>query len=344
MGYAYDREKNDKLESNDSESTYEEDVYDTLEKIRRNNITLKNNKSNQIERYISVFIDNSTRLSEYKKEIKKSIVSLLTSFSILAGATFGYGGLTALIASRNKVMPSATLTYNEVTGYSKDIEYVKIGEGESKTYIKVYEPWGIDTTREVKTYDVSSLSDMDLEEYLKLNLEEMEIDYTTLIETLSDNEETILNSDEVREVVRTTSYPDKAKANTLVYGLSLLLYIVSIFIYWIFSVNLKKSFTYKFYNESENINKNKWNVKLINSKINKYDLRGMLEYCVLMTSIIKENEELKNKFIEEFNKLSCSDPSGIMEEFSNVCDMIDSSAFSRYDEVQMLLKKRGIYE
>ena len=73
------------------------------------------------------------------------------------------------------------------------------------------------------------------------------------------------------------------------------------------------------------------------------NLRGMLEYCVLMTSIIKENEELKNKFIEEFNKLSCSDPSGIMEEFSNVCDMIDSSAFSRYDEVQMLLKKRGIY-
>ena len=68
MGYAYDREKNDKLESNDSESTYEEDVYDTLEKIRRNNITLKNNNSNQIERYISAFIDNSTRLSEYKKE------------------------------------------------------------------------------------------------------------------------------------------------------------------------------------------------------------------------------------------------------------------------------------
>ena len=344
MEFAYDNERNIKLESNDSKKTYEEDAYDTLEKIRENNITLNNNKNSQVEKMISAFMRCSKNISEYKGVIKKSIISLITSFSILAGASLGYGGLTALIASKNKVMPSTTLTYNEVTGYSKDIEDIKVSDGKNETYIKVYEPWNMQSEREVKVYDVSSLDDMELEEYLKLNLEEMGIDYTTLIETLSDDEETILNSEEVREVVKTTSYPDKVKVNPMVYKVSGLLYTQLLFIYSILSIRFRKGLLYKLLCEPENINCYKGFVKLIDEKIKEYDLRGMLEYCVLMTSIIKENEELKNKFIEEFNKLSCSDPSGIMEEFNNVCDMVDSSAFSRYDEVQMLLKKRGIYE
>ena len=49
MGFAYDREKNDKLESNDSEKTYEEDVYDTLHEIENSNKDLTNKRDVIIE-------------------------------------------------------------------------------------------------------------------------------------------------------------------------------------------------------------------------------------------------------------------------------------------------------
>lgn len=58
-------------------------AYDTLEKIGENNITLNNNKNSQVEKMISAFMKCSKNISEYKGLIKKSIISLITSFSIL---------------------------------------------------------------------------------------------------------------------------------------------------------------------------------------------------------------------------------------------------------------------
>ena len=72
------------------------------------------------------------------------------------------------------------------------------------------------------------------------------------------------------------------------------------------------------------------------------DLRNMLEYSVLMTEIIKRNDELRNKFVKEVNRLKCSDPSGLMEEFKRVCSEVNTSSLSdKYNEMVKTLKYSG---
>lgn len=347
MGFAYDREKNDKLESNDSEKTYEEDVYVTLHEIENSNKDLTNKRDVRIEYEYDKVLRYIRSLEEHKKDLKKRMVSLITSISIISGAVLTYGGVTALIASKNKLMPCATLSYNEVTGYSKDIEDIKVSDGKNETYIKVYEPWNMKSEREVKVYDVSNLDDMELEEYLKLNLEEMGIDYTILIETLKDNEHTILNNEEVREVVKKVIYPDDAKTDIGLYEVIIPLFFGLLALYVVFSIVFENAgrdtFMYRFFDDIDEIKSNKWYIKSYTETINnEYDLRNMLEYSVLMTEIIKRNDELRNKFVKEVNRLKCSDPSGIMEEFKRVCSEVNTSSLSdKYNEMVKTLKYSG---
>ncbi len=325
----------------------ENSVYDTLHEIENSNKDFTNKKDVIIEYEYDKVLRYIRSLEEYKKDLKKRMVSLITSISIISGAVLTYGGVTALVASKNKLMPCATLSYNEVTGYSKDIEDIKVSDGKNETYIKVYEPWNMKSEREVKVYDVSNLDDMELEEYLKLNLEEMGIDYTTIIETLKDNEHTILNNEEVREVVKKVIYPDDAKTNMDVYEGIIPLFFGLLALYVVFSIVFENAgrdtFMYRFFDDIDEIKSNKRYIKSYTETINnEYDLRSMLEYSVLMTEIIKRNDELRNKFAHEVNKFDFSDPSGIMEEFKRVCSEVDTSSLSdKYNKMVKTLKYSG---
>ena len=328
----------------------ENSVYDTLHEIENSNKDFTNKRDVIIEYKYDAVLRCIRSLEEQKKDLKKRMLSLITSISIISGTVLTYGGVTALVASKNKLMPCATLSYNEATGYSKDIENIKVSDGKNETYIKVYEPWNMKSEREVKVYDVSNLDDMELEEYLKLNLEEMGIDYTILVETLKDNEHTILNNEEVREVVKKVIYPDDAKTNIGVYIVSIPLFLGLFALYVVFSLVFENTgcdtFMYRFFDDIDKIKSNKWYIKSYTETINnKYDLRNMLEYSVLMTEIIKRNDELRNKFAYEVNKLDFSDPSGIMEEFKRVCSEVDTSSLSdKYNKMTMVLKGGINYE
>lgn len=270
------------------------------------------------------------------------MVSLITSISIISGAVLTYGGVTALIASKNKLMPCATLSYNEVTGYSKDIEDIKVSDGKNETYIKVYEPWNMKSEREVKVYDVSNLDDMELEEYLKLNLEEMGIDYTSVFETLSGS--VLLNDEEVREVVKKMVYYDQTKNDVLSSFEAMLIYILIVLAIIYVDIGMLDADSYCFalgnicslkvcLEESDFYKRN------IKSEFN----RDLLENMCHLTDMIKENNELRNRFVEEVNKLKCSDPSEIMEEFKRVCDMVDIDRLEEDNSLVLKeLKKRGV--
>ena len=63
------------------------------------------------------------------------------------------------------------------------------------------------------------------------------------------------------------------------------------------------------------------------------------------TEIIKRNDEFRNKFAHEVNKLDFSDPSGIIEEFKRVCSEVDTSSLSdKYNKMTMVLKGEINYE
>ena len=328
----------------------ENSVYDTLHDIENSNKDFTNKRDEIIETDYDRVLRYIRSIEDHKKDLKKRITSLITSISIISGVVLTYGGVTALVASKNKLMPCATLSYNEVTGYSKDIEDIKVSDGKNETYIKIYEPWNMQSEREVKVYDVSSLDDMELEEYLKLNLEEMGIDYTTLVETLKDNEHTILNNEEVREVVKKVIYPGDAKTNIDIYEVSIPLFLALVVLYIVFSIVFENAgcntFMYRFFDDIDEIKSNKWYIKSYTETINNdYDLKSMLEYSVLMTDMIKRNEELRDKFVSEVNRLKCSDPSDIMEEFKRICSEVDTSSFSnKYNEMTKVLKGGMGYE
>ena len=71
--------------------------------------------------------------------------------------------------------------------------------------------------------------------------------------------------------------------------------------------------------------------------------RDLLENMCRLTDMIKDNNELRNKFVEEFNKLKCSDPSEIMEEFRALCSKVDIDRLEKESSLVLKeLKKRGI--
>ena len=348
MEFAYYSEKNNKLESNDSEKVYEEDAYDILCKIEKSNKELVNNHSAYNDAEYELVLHYINQIKQCKSNIKNRLLSLMVSVSILSGVVLTHGVVTALVASKNKLMPCATLSYNEVTGYSKDIEDVKASDGKNETFIKIYEPWNMQSERKVKVYDVSSLDDMELEEYLKLNLEEMGIDYTTLVETLNDNVHVILNNDEVREVIKKVVYPEDTKINLAIYRDSFGLLLALINIYLIVSLicanqRRKKSILlYKLIDDYSDIKNDKESIESISNDINSYHFAKLLEYSVSMTNIIKRNVEFRNKFVSEINRLKYSDPSEIIEEFKRVCSEVDISSYSvKYDEMLKTLKYYG---
>ena len=177
--------------------------------------------------------------------------------------------------------------------------------------------------REIKTYDISSLSDMELEEYLKLNLEEMGIDYTSTIENLSGSD-VLLNQEEVREVVKKIIYSDQTKVDTSYSLATVLIYVLIILAIIYVDVELLDAESYCFVLGNlgcliDCVDAAKYDKEEINYRCS----IKMLENICHITDMIKENNELRDKFVDEFNKLKCSDPSEIMEEFRRVCDMVD---------------------
>ena len=84
-------------------------------------------------------------------------------------------------------------------------------------------------------------------------------------------------------------------------------------------------------------------INMIKEEINYRCSIKMLENICHITDMIKENNELRDKFVDEFNKLKCSDPSEIMEEFRRVCDMVDIDRLEKENSLILKeLKKRGI--
>ena len=318
----------------------EEDVYDILQKIEESNKEIDNFR---IQNDVYSAVRSIKGYKENKNEIMKRILALIASLTVFLGASKGYYELSKKVLGDNfQTVNSVTLTYNEETGYSKQEEYIPIKYAKEETYIKVYEPWNMKKEREIRTYDISSLSDMDLEEYLKLNLEDMGIDYTSVFETLSGS--VLLNDEEVREVVKKMVYYDQTKNDVLSSFEAMLIYILIVLAIIYVDIGVLDADSYYFalgnicslkvcLEESDFYKQN------IKSEFN----RNLLVNMCHLTDMIKENNELRNKFVEEFNKLKCSDPSEIMEEFKRVCDMVDIDRLEEDNSLVLKeLKKRGV--
>lgn len=322
------------------EKVNEEDVYDILQKIEESNKEIDNFR---IQNDVYSAVRSIKGYKENKNEIMKRILALIASLTVFLGASKGYYELSKKVLGDNfQTVNSVTLTYNEETGYSKQEEYIPIKYAKEETYIKVYEPWNMKKEREIRTYDISSLSDMDLEEYLKLNLEDMGIDYTSVFETLSGS--VLLNDEEVREVVKKMVYYDQTKNDVLSSFEAMLIYILIVLAIIYVDIGVLDADSYYFalgnicslkvcLEESDFYKQN------IKSEFN----RNLLVNMCHLTDMIKENNELRNKFVEEFNKLKCSDPSEIMEEFKLVCDMVDIDRLEEDNSLVLKeLKKRGV--
>ena len=144
------------------EEVNEEEVYDILYSIEKSNNKIKESGMRSVVNEIAKY----SRIRDInKKEIKERIITLIASIGIFFGVSKGYFELSDKVLSDNyQVVYSAALAYNEETGYSKEEKYVPTNEASEGTYIKIYEPWNMKSEREVRTYDISSLGEMDLEE------------------------------------------------------------------------------------------------------------------------------------------------------------------------------------
>ena len=322
------------------EEVNEEDVYDILQKIEESNKEIDNFR---IQNDVYSAVTSIKEYKENKNEIMKRILALIASLTVFLGASKGYYELSKKVLGDNfQTVNSVTLTYNEETGYSKQEEYIPIKYAKEETYIKVYEPWNMKKEREIRTYDISSLSDMDLEEYLKLNLEDMGIDYTSVFETLSGS--VLLNEKEVREVVKKMVYYDQTKNDVLSSFEAILIYIIILLAIIYVDIGILDADSYWFVLGNicslkvclEETDFYKRNIK---SEFN----RDLLENMCHLTDMIKENNELRDKFVEEFNKLKCSDPSEIMEKYRALCKEADIDKFEKENSLILKeLKKRGI--
>ena len=332
--------ENSKVYVKKVEEVNEEDVYDILQKIEESNKEIDNFR---IQNDVYSAVTSIKEYKENKNEIMKRILALIASLTVFLGVSKGYMALSEKVLGDNfQTVNSVTLTYNEETGYSKQEEYIPIKYAKEETYIKVYEPWNMKKEREIRTYDISSLSDMDLEEYLKLNLEDMGIDYTSVFETLSGS--VLLNEKEVREVVKKMVYYDQTKNDVLSSFEAILIYIIILLAIIYVDIGILDADSYWFVLGNicslkvclEETDFYKRNIK---SEFN----RDLLENICHITDMIKENNELRDKFEDEFNKLKCSDPSEIMEEFRRVCDMVDIDRLEKENSLILKeLKKRGI--
>ena len=319
------------------EEVNEEDIYDMLHEVEESNKTFMDSRDMSIEDNYQEVIRCLREKQYLKNSLHETVVSLITSVAITVGSLGGFLGITSFIGSKFKQMPYTTLTYNEETGYSKDSGWIGIKNGKNETYIKVYEPWNMQNEREVKVYDVSSLDDMELAEYLKLNLEEMGIDYTTVTETLR-GYEVFLNDEEVKEVVKTFVYPEEVRNNRDITFVNVI--VLGMFFLYCF-LNLLTGDSIFMSRVDDAIYK-KRHINCCGGLLSQYDLRSMLEYSVQMTDMIKRNEKLRNKFVKEVNRLKCSDPSEIMEEFKRVCSEVDTSSLSdKYNKMVKTLKYSG---
>ncbi len=322
------------------EEVNEEDVYDILQKIEESNKEIDNFR---IQNDVYSAVTSIKEYKENKNEIMKRILALIASLTVFLGVSKGYMALSEKVLGDNfQTVNSVTLTYNEETGYSKQEEYIPIKYAKEETYIKVYEPWNMKKEREIRTYDISSLSDMDLEEYLKLNLEDMGIDYTSVFETLSGS--VLLNEKEVREVVKKMVYYDQTKNDVLSSFEAILIYIIILLAIIYVDIGILDADSYWFVLGNicslkvclEETDFYKRNIK---SEFN----RDLLENMCHLTDMIKENNELRDKFVEEFNKLKCSDPSEIMEKYRALCKEADIDKFEKENSLILKeLKKRGI--
>ena len=322
------------------EEVNEEEVYDILHQIEESNKEIDNFR---IQNDIYNAVRSIKGYKENKREVRKRILALIASLTVFLGVSKGYMALSEKVLGDNfQTVNSVTLTYNEETGYSKQEEYIPIKYAKEETYIKVYEPWNMKKEREIRTYDISSLSDMDLEEYLKLNLEDMGIDYTSVFETLSGS--VLLNDEEVREVVKKMVYYDQTKNDVLSSFEAILIYIIILLAIIYVDIGILDADSYWFVLGNicslkvclEETDFYKRNIK---SEFN----RDLLENMCHLTDMIKENNELRDKFVEEFNKLKCSDPSEIMEKYRALCKEADIDKFEKENSLILKeLKKRGI--
>ena len=323
------------------EEVNEEEVYDILHQIEESNESIK---KSEIKNAISIIARQSRVCDINKKEIKKRIITLIASIGIFFGVSKGYFELSDKVLSDNyQEVYSAALTYDEETGYSKEEKYVPIKEASEGTYIKIYEPWNMKSEREVRTYDISSLGEMDLEEYLKLNLEEMGIDYSSTMESISESGD-LLNKEEIREVIKNIVLYDRVGLNTLAVFIAFIIYLLLVGI--VIDVDVSKYFPESYFLMFSNSLRIKWckeNTLHAKYYVNASCDKNLLNNCNAIKIMIKENNELRNKFVEELNKLKCSDPSEIMEEFKRVCDMVDIDRLEEDDSLVFKeLKKRGV--
>ena len=323
------------------EEINEEDIYDMLQQIEESNKEIESSRWNN---NIYMMVKKIEEYKESKKRALKRLLALIAATTVFIGASKGYISLSKKVLNNTlQDVKCVTLAYNEENGYSKNEKWVPVSKAEEGTYIKVYEPWNMKREREVKTYDISSLSDMELEEYLKLNLEEMGIDYTSTKENLSGSD-VLLNQEEVREVVKKIIYSDQTKVDTSYSLATVLIYALIILAIIYVDVGMLDAESYcfvlgnvcslKVYMEEANFYK-----RYIKSEYN----RDLLENMCRLTDMIKDNNELRNKFVEEFNKLKCSDPSEIMEEFRALCSKVDIDRLEKESSLVLKeLKKRGI--
>ena len=143
------------------EEVNEEDIYDMLQQIEESNKEIESSRWNS---NIYMMVKKIEEYKESKKRALKRLLALIAATTVFIGASKGYISLSKKVLNNTlQDVKCVTLAYNEENGYSKNEKWVPVSKAEEGTYIKVYEPWNMKREREVKTYDISSLSDMELE-------------------------------------------------------------------------------------------------------------------------------------------------------------------------------------
>lgn len=287
---------------------------------------------NQYRGYYKTLDRVKNNISEDKGEIKKKIISLLITISLLTGGSFGVGAICKKRNTDCDKYTKTTETYltidDKVTSHSEEL-FLGNKKDNSVT-IKVYDEYLNNKKRKYRLYDVSDYDFSDIEDYYKYGIDNYEIVPEKKTARLS-NGDTIINyKDGYIEVERITYKYDgkyfnqEAYEDDLVgfYFLYILFFLVIDLFYLVINdktfligniKELKKDIDSLKYDEKDYLSNKKEieeKINVILNEINKYEgLKASFD------KLFEENKYLldnPNKLIKKY------DTSGWDEQVENI--------------------------
>ena len=290
----------------ESENTIEE-IITTLDSIDESNKKLQKYTSIiKIEEILNLIENYKLYNKKYRKKILSIILTIFTTLSILSGAKRIF---------KNYIIKE--------TRYTKDImidRYYKSNNPVNTAYIIES-----DYTNKIRVYDVSEYTFEDIKEFMDLNLDNIDFIY------LDNITNTNINKTVIKSKVDTISYS--------LYKVFILFLLYTLLIKYFNNKTIIKNMKDKkyenkifnyFYNNDLLIHLNflclSIERELLDETIN--DINKYFELRVSIKDILNEiekNEELRNKFVELFNKNKylLNEPDILLEKYNETLKELD---------------------